>query len=66
MHRALDEKWEGLKKDLMSSASAAPDEYLDIMHKMSEKIKHLDSKYQEVLLTSENNLEWIKRSSPVL
>ena len=60
VHRALDEKWEGLKKDLMSSASAAPDEYLDIMHKMSEKIKHLDSKYQEVLLTSENNLEWIQ------
>ncbi|QDZ21681.1 hypothetical protein A3770_06p41990 [Chloropicon primus] len=59
VNRAMDEKWAGLKTDLISTSSTE-DEYLDIMHKMSEKIKQLDSKCQEVLLTSENGLEWVQ------
>ena len=63
--KTFDEKWMGLKKDLMGSTSAQ-DEYLDIMHKMSEKIKHLDSKLQEMRLTSESGFEWIQEEQTKL
>ena len=58
--QAFDEKFSEIKSEVAGSKAAAQDEYLEILHTMSERIKDLDSRYQEVLLTSENGLEWVQ------